>query len=312
MRFSVLIGIVLLCSHAGYSAPKSVEPPLPPPLEEREIAVDGYPYGVAVDEDGSIFFTVLGNTPDLIAEDNDGFVYVLKPGETVPQKVSAEGDFSAPKGVAVDANYLYVIDIDNMMVLDKKTGKMVSYVNFATDGPMKFLNTLVFLGDGRIITSCTDRNKLYICDPRTKTYAEIVTKIPLNKPTGMAWDAVNKVLYVAENDTGEEKKKSVPKGRLMKVSITTGDVTVMESTFNKFKGEYGSLQLVDNELYFSDYSKNKKPEAISKINLKSNRVTKVARSSMEDVPIFVIRGNQYIAPSLKDKKIIISNLPKDK
>ena len=312
MRFSILAAMALLLFHPCYGASKPVASSPPAPLEEREISVDGYPYGVAVDVDGTIYFTVLGKTPDLVAEDNDGYIYVLKPGKTVAEKFSMEGDFSAPKALALDKDNLYVIDIDHLMVLDKKTGKMVGHVNFGTDGPMKYLNGVVLLGDGRVITSCTDRNKIYISDPRTKTYGELVTKVPLNKPAGLAWDAENKILYIAENDAGEEKKKIVGKGRLLKMDIVTGDVTAMESTFNKFRGQYGNLQLVDNELYFSDWMKNKTPEALQKVNLKSNRVTKLARSAMQDVAGFVIRGNQYIAPSMKDQKIIISNLPKDK
>lgn len=312
MRFSLLIGMLALLFQPCVGAVKEVAPPPPAPLEEREISVDGYPYAVVVDEDGSIYFSVIGKTPDLTAEDNDGYLYVLRPGKSVAEKFSMDGDFSAPKGLAIDKDNIYVIDIDHLMVLDKKTGKLAGHVNFGTDGPMKYLNAVVLLGDGRIITSCTDRNKLYICDPRTRTYGELVTKVPLNKPSGLAWDAVNKVLYVGENDVGEEKKKIVGKGRLLKVDITTGDVIPMESTFNKFLGQYGHLQLQGNELYFSDWAKNKTPEAIQKVNLKSNRVTKVARAAMQDVGGFLIRGNQYIAPSMKDQKIFISNLPQDK
>ncbi|MEG2585994.1 MAG: hypothetical protein RSB24_06895 [Akkermansia sp.] len=316
MRLIPLFGIFLLFAHDGFCAiptksPK-VTPPRPiTPLEERVIEIDGRPASVAMDGD-TMYISVIGKEMNLTKDDEDGAIYVLKPGETSPVKLTRDGEFSAPKGIAVDKDFIYVTDIDALYVLDKEEGKMQSYASFASDGPLSYINDLVLLGDGRIIVSCTDNNKIYICDPRTKSYSEIVTKLPLNHPTGLAWDAENKLLYIVESASIKEGNKEVPCGRLLTINISTGATSVISTNFDQMKGLFNGIALKDGEVYFCDWSKNKLPEAIRKLNLKSNKVSKLARASMTGVSDFIIRGNQYIAPSMEDRKIYIANLPKEK
>lgn len=91
-----------------------------------------------------------------------------------------------------------------------------------------------------------------------------------------------------------------------------GKVTELTNRNRELRGQFVGLALRDGELYFSDWSKDKTPEAIRKYNLERERMSNVATSAMQGAAQFVLRGNQIIIPAAKDKKIIVANLPENK
>lgn len=295
-KLSLLLCVI--CATAATAAPKPKTAPAKPlpPLQKTEISVDGHPESVATDSEGNIYFTCIGSKLTPTEADKDGYLAVIPHGSTEPKKLTEEGMLNAPKGLLYKDGYLYCTDIDLVYEIDIKTGSMEGYADLSGHR-MKFLNDLVFVND-RLMTSSTDTNQIFYVDTKTKSYAELVTKQPLNAPNGMAWDPENNILYVCEYAVDDKGK---PCGRLLSIDLISREVTEV----SKERGQYDGLAYRDGELYYSDWSQDKKPEAIRKLNLKTGRSVPVATAPVEGTADFVLYGPMIITPGMSEKKIHI-------
>lgn len=133
--------------------------------------------------------------------------------------------------------------------INAKTGAIEGYVDLSPSR-MKFLNDLAFI-NGRLMVSSTDTNQIFYVDTNTSSYGELVTKQPIYKPNGLAWDPERKVIYLCEYATDEKGK---PSGRLLSINPVSREVTEL----SKERGQYDGLVYRDNALYYSDWSKDKK------------------------------------------------------
>lgn len=79
--------------------------------------------------------------------------------------------------------------------INAKTGAIEGYVDLSPSR-MKFLNDLAFI-NGRLMVSSTDTNQIFYVDTNTSSYGELVTKQPIYKPNGLAWDPERKVITSA-------------------------------------------------------------------------------------------------------------------
>lgn len=101
--------------------------------------------------------------------------------------------------------------------INAKTGAIEGYVDLSPSR-MKFLNDLAFI-NGRLMVSSTDTNQIFYVDTNTSSYGELVTKQPIYKPNGLAWDPERKVIYLCEYATDEKGK---PSGRLLSINPFPG------------------------------------------------------------------------------------------
>jgi DNA-binding beta-propeller fold protein YncE len=317
LSFSVLAGMSIALSDANAQTSDVKHTKQAPPtltrFEPQIIQTELCPSGVAFDGD-TMYISFLGKEYKPTEKDDDGFVGKMVIGkDTEPTMLTKPTVYAAPKGIAVDKEGIYVTDLDNAYALVKEDGNLDGAINVSSDLPMTYLDGLVSLGDGRIIMAARDLNRIYIADTRSMTYAEIVTKIPLNAPSSLAWDPKKRLLYVAEFASVEKNGKEEPTGRLLSVNILTGDVTPLEGVAGrKILGKFSGIAVDGDDVYFSDWTQDGKPEVIRRLELKSGRVTSVATQAMRGLVHFVLRGNQIIAPSVTEKKIYIFDLKKKK
>ena len=162
---------------------------------------------------------------------------------------------------------------------------------------MKFLNDLAFI-NGRLMVSSTDTDQIFYVDTESKSYGELVTKQPIHKPNGLAWDPERKVIYVCEYATDEKGK---PSGRLLSVNPISREVTEL----SRERGQYDGLAYRDGALYYSDWSQDKKPEAIRRLDLKTGRSAPAATGPIEGTADFILYGPMIVAPGMTEKKIHI-------
>ncbi len=288
-------------------APAKVESP----LETKTYEMNNVPWGVAVDGD-TIYFTMPGKDISLTERLEDGYIAVIRPGETKPELLTEAGYLISPRGIYVDGDALVITDVDHVYKIDKETGKMITYFSLSTDGPLSGMTSVAKMDD-RLIAACMDQNRLYFIDETSVTFAELVTSEPLNSPSGIVWDSKNQTLYVCEAAVEVDRRgKETPVGRILAVNPVDGKVTEIMNRNRELRGQFVGLALRDGDLYFSDWSKDKTPEAIRKYNLERERISNVATSAMQGVAQFVLRGNQIIIPAAKEKKIIVANLPENK
>lgn len=295
---ATLLLLCLACSAlAAPPTKKQPEPAKPlPPLEKATIAIDGHPESVAADAEGNIYFTCIGAKLAPTEKDKDGYLGVIPHGSTEPKKITDVDTLDAPKGLLYQDGFLYCTDVDMVYKIDAKTGTIEGYVHLSPSR-MKFLNDLAFI-NGRLMVSSTDTDQIFYVDTNTSSYGELVTKQPIYKPNGLAWDPERKVIYLCEYATDEKGK---PSGRLLSINPVSREVTEL----SKERGQYDGLVYRDNALYYSDWSKDKKPEAIRRLDLKTGRSAPAATGPIEGAADFILYDSMIVVPGMAEKKIHI-------
>lgn len=268
-----------------------------PPLEKAAIAIDGYPESVATDADGNIYFACIGTKLTPTEKDKDGYLGVIPRGSTEPKKLTGADTLDAPKGLLYHDGYLYCTDVDMVFQVNAQTGSIEGYADLSTSR-MKYLNDLAFI-NGRLMVTSTDTNQIFYVETATNSYGELVTKQPIYKPNGLAWDPDKKLIYLCECATDA---KGNPSGRLLSINPISREVTEL----SKERGLYDGLVYRDHALYYSDRSKDKKPEAVRKLDLKSGRSVPVATTSIEGAADFTLYDSMIIIPGMTEKKIHIT------
>ena len=71
------------------------------------------------------------------------------------------------------------------------------------------------------------------------------------------------------------------------------------------RGQYDGLVYRDNALYYSDWSKDKKPEAVRRLDLKTGRSAPVATGPVEGAADFILYDSMMVVPGMTEKKIHI-------
>ena len=74
---------------------------------------------------------------------------------------------------------------------------------------------------------------------------------------------------------------------------------------SKERGQYDGLVYRDNALYYSDWSKDKKPEAVRRLDLKTGRSAPVATGPVEGAADFILYDSMMVVPGMTEKKIHI-------
>lgn len=204
---ATLLLLCLACS--ALAAPPTKKQPAPveplPALEKNTIAIDGHPESVAADAEGNIYFTCIGSRLTPTEKDKDGYLGVIPHGSTEPKKITDVDTLDAPKGLLYQDGFLYCTDVDMVFKINAKTGAIEGYVDLSPSR-MKFLNDLAFI-NGRLMVSSTDTNQIFYVDTNTSSYGELVTKQPIYKPNGLAWDPERKVITSANT---QRMKKANP------------------------------------------------------------------------------------------------------
>lgn len=152
------------------------------------------PESVLYDSESDIIY-VSNINGDPTEKDGNGFISILEPGGKIKTLKWVTG-LSAPKGMAIYKGKLYVSDIDELVEIDIKKGKIRN--KYKADGA-------VFLND---VAACMN-DMIFVSDTRTaKIYALNDGKInvwfdgkPLEAPNGLMTE--HGKLYVGDNNIYE-------------------------------------------------------------------------------------------------------------
>jgi hypothetical protein len=146
------------------------------------------PESVSWDAGAKVYYVSnIGGDP--AAKDGNGFISRLNADGSVDSLKWVTG-LDAPKGTEVVGDRLFVTDIDRLVEIDTKTGRIVG----AYPAPgAKFLNDLAVAGDGRIFISDTFGNAIYVYEGGK--IAEWLRDPRLDGPNGLV--VIGKSLIVA-------------------------------------------------------------------------------------------------------------------
>jgi hypothetical protein len=97
---------------------------------------------------------------DGAAKDGEGWISKLSPKGEVLEAKWVTG-LNAPKGMRVHGDTLWVSDIDELVAINRKTGKVEKRIT--ADGA-KFLNDVAVSKDGTVYVTDTRASRVYSCD----------------------------------------------------------------------------------------------------------------------------------------------------
>lgn len=121
-----------------------------------ESAVPGGPESALFDAQANVIYLSVGNE-DGTAKDGNGAIATVGLDGKVTNAKWATG-LNAPKGLAITKGHLYAADIDELVEIDLKDGKVVG--KYAAPGA-KFLNDVAADANGNVYVSDTMINTIY-------------------------------------------------------------------------------------------------------------------------------------------------------
>lgn len=117
------------------------------------------PESVLYDADRNILFVSnINNAPD--QKDDNGFISTVGLNGEIIELRWVEG-LSAPKGMGIDGDYLYVTDVNELVVIDIPAASVVEKI------PVKgaaFLNDIAVTPEGKVYFSDSNTGKIHVYD----------------------------------------------------------------------------------------------------------------------------------------------------
>lgn len=164
----------------------------------------------------SLFVSNVNGSPD--AFDGNGFISQL----SVDGKILSLhwlDDLNAPKGLALNGDYLYVADINELVVIDVANKKIVQ--RYQAEGA-KFLNDVAIDKRGNVYVSDMMTNRIYrlAADKFTLWFVDPA----LESPNGLLVEHESLIVGSWGNMTGDGFATDVP-GHLKKIDLNTLEIS---------------------------------------------------------------------------------------
>lgn len=235
------------------------------------------PESVIYDDKNDVIY-VANINGESAAKDGNGFISILKPDGSVKTEQWVTG-LNAPKGMAIFKDKLYVSDINQLVEIDIRTGKLIK--KYDAPGAV-FLNDVTACMNGMIFVSDTRTAKIHVLNGEKLTVW--LEGEPLKNPNGLM--AENGKLLVGDN-------------RIFEIDITTKDIKVI---IDDAGGVDGLEKNNNGELVFSNWpgrifiQKNSKTIKLldtTAQELKTADIDYALKLNLLLVPTFF--GNQIIA-----------------
>ncbi len=205
--------------------------------------IPGYhhPECVCIVDENHVFVADIGKEMKPSERDSDGVIYkctIQNPGEKV--KFNKGFKLNAPKGIVADKKYLYVTDIDRIVIMDIETGEKTDEIPFSDK--TVFLNDVVFIDETSLLTTATNQHEIYAVILGSKEIFDLSHK-SLIGANGL-YPMTNKV-YIC----GFSAKNNKDKGDLFEYDIEANKVSVLVPQMGHLDG----LKMRNGKLIISDW-----------------------------------------------------------
>lgn len=177
------------------------------------------PEAVYYDADAGVLYVTNGNN-DPLKKDGDGYVSKLALDGTVIAEKWATG-LNAPKGIAASNGRLFVGDIDELVEIDMKDGRVIA--KHAAPGA-KLVNDVAADGSGAVYTSDTMTNTIFrLKDGKIEAWLSGDT---LAGPNGLVVEGDTLIVNTWGVFSGDGWATKVP-GQLYSVSLKDKTITAL-------------------------------------------------------------------------------------
>lgn len=224
-----------------------------------------------------------------------GYILYYKDGKIRPF-IPADGNLSAPKGMFVRENHLFVCDVNKVVVYDLEHLEEAPQILAFPEGDL-FVNDLAAIGN-TLYASVTNTDKIYRIDiSDVRKVGSPVEWLSVPGPNGLL--AAGDMLYVASYPAdGNTQPKHVI------YRITTLSDPKMEAVIET-PGQYDGIAFSSDKksLYITNWT----PAGLGKVDLKTGKVVPVSLSLDKELAgpadITVTDGQIYI-PDLPNSRVV--------
>lgn len=232
-------------------------------------------------------------------KEGKGYIVYYKEGK-VTTFISADGHLSAPKGMLVKGGYLYICDVNKLVVYNLRDLKQTPQtITFPTDD--LFLNDLATTGN-KLYISVTNSGRIYTLDisnPKAINNATLVKWLDIAGPNGII--IVGNSRYVASYPAdGKTTEKNV----IYKIANLK---TPQVETFYKVPGQYDGIALSADQkiLYISNWT----PASITAVNMKTKTPVSLYTDKNLIGPADMTLHNGYLyIPDLPNNRVLIQSV----
>lgn len=235
-------------------------------------------------------------TDELDPLNTQGKGYIMKiTGDKTEVFIAADGNLSAPKGMAVSGEYLYIADVGKVIVYHLGITPAFQVAIPLPEGNL-FVNDIVVSGTSAYI-SVTNTGKLFKLDisvPAKLSSANLSAYANIAGANGLLLKG--KTLYVASYPAdGKTTAENVI------YRITNIANPAVEKLFTR-QGQYDGLAIKGDKLFFSNWEG---PE-IGYIDLKNNHVTilPITGATLTGPADISLTGNKLYIPNLPSSEVI--------
>ena len=207
----------------------------------------------------------------------------------------------SPMGMAVLGNIIYVVDIDRILGFSVKSGDLRFKLDLSAEGAT-FLNDIVTIDRSHLLVSATNLQKIFLVNIKHGKYTEL--DVSLSHPNGLAYDSVEKILYVAGNK--EHALKEYGNGELTGLQLNglNKPKKVLEMSFGKF---IDGVAFHKGKLLVSDWKDFEKGASLFTIDATSRKIVAEEDLGIKGVADFSANDvfNKIYLPNLIDGEIYI-------
>ena len=119
-----------------------------------------HPESICVVNEDAVFIADIGKEMKPSEADSDGVLYKCSlKNLSEKKKFNKTFRLNAPKGITADKNYLYVTDIDRIVIVSIATGEKVDEISFSER--KAFLNDVTMLEENTLLVTATNHHELY-------------------------------------------------------------------------------------------------------------------------------------------------------
>src|SRR5690606_13204005 len=215
------------------AAQQPAEPPLPPPVVVKDVGLQTPESVLYVPDEDVYLVSNINGKPD--AHEENGFISKVSPDGKLLELKWIDGSkpnstLSAPKGMTISGDLLFVTDINSVRMFDRKTGEPRGRVAV---GGATFLNGASTAPDGTVYVSDsgmklgkegfegTKSDAIFKIGSRREA-AKVIKSTDLNRPNGVWADEggvwavtfAGKELYYVGNDGKIGQRHALPQGSL--------------------------------------------------------------------------------------------------
>lgn len=253
------------------------------------------PESTLISPDGDVIYVSNVNGAPT-EKDGNGFISQISLDGKMLKPEWATG-MNAPKGMGVVGDTLYVADIDELVAIDRKTGKITK--TFAADGA-KFLNDIAIDAAGRVYISDMAGNAIWRLDG--ETFEKWLESGELKSPNGLIFKGDNLIVGawgVMTNGFATE----VP-GNLLTISLADKSIKPLGS--GAPVGNLDGLEILSDEAFLAtDWMAGK----VLKININGDATLLYDLNGGSADLGYDAKSKTIIVPMMNDNRILAFPLP---